>query len=209
MGHLEIVWPMSRALTSTSALLSSLTMQNGFVGPANSFEVSRQAEALSIKHLAVHDFVYTVLFTWSLVVVQPITTKCAIASCNRSRAADLHEVTEQPLQGRAQFESVVKTDSLEPRTASVRGGQERRHNYVKYNQSRAGSKRVREGWGAPARWLKKGALKGQRRPSRAKFQELEERSASAPQVPCGANAIWATMHVSVEPQKKGERDDSL
>eukprot|EP00965_Chrysotila_dentata_P039409 1310226-Pleurochrysis_carterae.AAC.1 len=54
-------------------------------------------------------------------------------------------------------------------------------NYIKYTPSGIGSKRGR-GWCAPAWWLKEGALNRQGRPSRAEFQELRERSASAPQV---------------------------
>eukprot|EP00965_Chrysotila_dentata_P230540 6197833-Pleurochrysis_carterae.AAC.5 len=59
---------------------------------------------------------------------------------------------------------------------------ERRRNYLKYRPSGAGSKRGRGGWGAPARWLKKGALTSRQQPSRARIQELGERSASAPRV---------------------------
>eukprot|EP00965_Chrysotila_dentata_P130962 4329488-Pleurochrysis_carterae.AAC.1 len=68
--------------------------------------------------------------------------------------------------GRARSESIVKTDFLRPRppepgvlihSDSLRGlpeppsgAGERRHNYIKYNQPRAGSKRRRGGWGAPS-----------------------------------------------------------
>eukprot|EP00965_Chrysotila_dentata_P156991 5186908-Pleurochrysis_carterae.AAC.1 len=52
---------------------------------------------------------------------------------------------------------------------------------------------------------------GQRRPSRAEFQEPGERSASAPQVCiCDAMQNWGSMHVSAELQmNKGARDDNL
>eukprot|EP00965_Chrysotila_dentata_P000100 3370-Pleurochrysis_carterae.AAC.2 len=50
---------------------------------------------------------------------------------------------------------------------------------INTNSQRSGSEHRRGGWGAPARWLKEGALSGQGRPSRAGFQELGEWSASA------------------------------
>eukprot|EP00965_Chrysotila_dentata_P241608 6204380-Pleurochrysis_carterae.AAC.1 len=83
---------------------------------------------------------------------------------------------EQPLYGRARSESVARTGSLRPRTPEPGvpilskslpgnyqnfhpGGQERR-NCIKYSDR----------------------LSDRHRPSRAEFQELGERSASAPQV---------------------------
>eukprot|EP00965_Chrysotila_dentata_P058796 1950787-Pleurochrysis_carterae.AAC.1 len=58
---------------------------------------------------------------------------------------------------------------------------------------------------APGRWLN-----GQRRPSRASFLELGERSASAPRVRmgCKSKTVTETVHVSVD-LLKGTRDDSL
>eukprot|EP00965_Chrysotila_dentata_P174553 5762212-Pleurochrysis_carterae.AAC.1 len=53
------------------------------------------------------------------------------------------------------------------------------------NSQRSGEQRRREGWGAPGRWFREGALSGQGRLSRASCREPRERSASAPQ--CGGD----------------------
>eukprot|EP00965_Chrysotila_dentata_P013940 462422-Pleurochrysis_carterae.AAC.2 len=77
--------------------------------------------------------------------------------------------TEQPLQGRARFESVARINSFNQARLSWRafpnlilyggsyqsyhpGGQERRVD-IKYIPSGAGSKCKRGGWDAPGRWF--------------------------------------------------------
>eukprot|EP00965_Chrysotila_dentata_P068564 2266011-Pleurochrysis_carterae.AAC.1 len=66
------------------------------------------------------------------------------------------------------------------RVTTVRPGRRRRY-YIKYNPSLVGSKRLRGGWGAPARWLEEGGSMGSDSHHERAIQELGDRSASAPQ----------------------------
>eukprot|EP00965_Chrysotila_dentata_P122808 4058977-Pleurochrysis_carterae.AAC.1 len=73
--------------------------------------------------------------------------------------------------------------------------------------SRSGQRRG--GWAHLRGGSRKGALTGQGRPSRAGFQELVERSASAPQVRMPCDCKTANCACERQLQMKGARDDSL
>eukprot|EP00965_Chrysotila_dentata_P186792 6167540-Pleurochrysis_carterae.AAC.1 len=64
------------------------------------------------------------------------------------------------------------------------------------------------GRNAPEPWIEEGELSGQRRPSRTEFQELGERSASAPQVCMRRESKTANSACEYQLQVKGARDDS-
>eukprot|EP00965_Chrysotila_dentata_P133279 4406777-Pleurochrysis_carterae.AAC.2 len=65
------------------------------------------------------------------------------------------------------------------------------------------------GLGRACAVAQEGALTNRRQPSRASIQELGERSASAPQVCVRRESKTATVHMSVDLQMSGARDDNL
>eukprot|EP00965_Chrysotila_dentata_P107739 3558920-Pleurochrysis_carterae.AAC.1 len=73
----------------------------------------------------------------------------------------------------------------------------------------SGSKRRRGGWAQLRKGSRNGALSGQGRSLRAGFRELEERSASAPQVCMRCDSKTAHRACECRLQIQGARDDSL
>eukprot|EP00965_Chrysotila_dentata_P118345 3911880-Pleurochrysis_carterae.AAC.2 len=101
------------------------------------------------------------------------------------------------LKGRARSDTVTETASLILRTPELA-------------PSGAGSKSGRAGWGAPARWLLvRGGAQARSAIAQRQIQNFGSGARALHEYACAASLKRRTVHVSVDLQMKGARDDYL